>query len=317
MLARGNDYAFVPPVAPSSRTDRLGIFASFNPFAQRTVRRYDVQMINKAKTASKTRQSGAAEAFCDARLAMGRVTLALSDLSKASGLSALAAKRQLTRLRGKVARISTRQPFYLIVSPEHRNTGAPPPNWWLQDYFDWLGCPYYLALQSAASSYGSNPQALQVTQVMTDKPFRPIKVGKIQLRFFVKRGIDRTPTQQPDGAVAPLLISTPEATAYDLIRYATSIGGIERGSETIRPLLPLLRVRELKRVLGVENEPGVAQRLGFVIEACGNKSLAKVVRDWLPDEPTPVALVPGKGKRGNLPVVKRWQVLNNSSELKV
>jgi hypothetical protein len=308
----------VPPsVAPSSRTDRFGIFAGFIPFAQRIVIRYDVQMTNKAKTASKARQSGAAEALCDARLAMGRVTLALSDLCKASGLSALAAKRQLTRLRGKVVRISTRQPFYLIVSPEHRNMGAPPPNWWLQDYFDWLGCPYYLALQSAASSYGSNPQALQVTQVMTDKPFRPIKVGRTQLRFFVKRWIERTPTQQPAGAVAPLLISTPEATAYDLVRYASSIGGIERAAETIRPLLPLLRARELKRVLDGENEPGVAQRLGFVIEACGNKSVAKVVRDWLPDELTAVALVPGKGKRDNLPLVKRWQVLNNSSELKV
>jgi hypothetical protein len=113
------------------------------------------------------------------------------------------------------------------------------------------------------------------------------------------------------------LISTPEETAYDLIRYATSIGGIERAAETIRPLLPLLRDRELKRVLAAENEPAVAQRLGFVIEACSNKPLAKVVRDWLPDELRPVTLVPAKGKRDNLPLIKRWQVLNNSSELKV
>jgi hypothetical protein len=274
-------------------------------------------MQNKAKSTSKARHSGAAEAFCDARLALGRVTLALSDLVKASGLSALAAKRQLSRLRSKVVRVSPRQPFFLIVSPEHRSMGAPPATWWLQDYFNWLGRPYYLALQSAASVFGSNPQALQVTQVMTDKPFRPIKVGRTQLRFFVKRGIERTPTQQPEGAVAPLLVSTPEATANDLIRYATSIGGIERAAETIRPLLPMLRANELKRVLNGENEPTVAQRLGFVIEACGNKSLAKVVRDWLPDELTPVALAPVKGKRDSLPLVKRWQVLNNSRELKV
>jgi len=67
----------------------------------------------------------------------------------------------------------------------------------------------------------------------------------------------------------------------------------------------------------VENEPAVAQRLGFVIESCGNKSLAKVVRDWLPNELTPVMLSPAKGKRDNLPLVKRWQVLNTSGELKV
>jgi hypothetical protein len=273
--------------------------------------------MKKSKRSQDSRLIGAAEAFIEARLALGRVAFSLEELTKESGLSAIAAKFQLLRLRGKVARVSPRQPFFLIVSPEHRNMGAPPANWWLQDYFNWLGRPYYLALQSAASAFGSNPQALQVTQVMTDRPCRAIRVGRIQVQFFVKRGIDRTPTRQPDGAVAPLLISTPEATAYDLIRYATSIGGIERASETIRPLLPLLRARELKRVLDAENEPGVAQRLGFVIEACGNKSLAKVVRDWLPDELTPVALVPGKGKRGNLPLVKRWQVLNNSSELKV
>jgi len=274
-------------------------------------------MKKQTKSASERRRIGAAEAFCDARLALGRVTLSLADLVKESGLSAIAAKRQLSRLRGKAVRISPRQSFYLIVSPEHRSMGAPPANWWLQDYFNWLGRPYYLALQSAASSFGSNPQALQVTQVMTDRPCRTIKVGRIQVRFFVKRGIEQTPTQQPAGAVAPLGVSTPEATAYDLIRYATSIGGIERAAETIRPLLPVVRPRELKRVLDAENEPAVAQRLGFVIEASSNKTLAKVVRDWLPDKLTPVTLSPTKGKRSAIPLVERWQVLNNSSELKI
>ena len=84
-----------------------------------------------------------------------------------------------------------------------------------------------------------------------------------------------------------------------------------------RPLLPLLRPRELKRLLNGENEPDVVQRLGFVVEACGNKALAKVIRDSLPNQLTPIALVPGKGKADSLPLAKRWQVLNNSNELKV
>lgn len=274
-------------------------------------------MENQAKSASGLRRIGAAETFCEARLALGRVTLSLSDLVKESGLSAIAAKRQLARLRSKVVRISPRQSFFLIVGPEHRSMGAPPATWWLQDYFKWLERPYYLALQSAASSFGSNPQALQITQVMTNLPCRKIKVGRIQVQFFVKRGIERTPTQQPERAVAPLLISTPEATVYDLIRYATSIGGIERAAETIRPLLPLLRARELKRVLDAESETAVAQRLGFVMEALGKKSLAKTVRDWLPDKLTPVPLSPTKDKRDVIPLVERWQVLNNSNELKL
>jgi hypothetical protein len=130
---------------------------------------------------------------------------------------------------------------------------------------------------------------------MTDRPSRAIKLGRIQVRFFVKRGIERTPTQQPAGAVAPLCVSTPEATTFDLIRYATSIGGIERAAETIGPLLPILRARELKRMLDAENEPAVTQRLGFVIEAGSAKKLAKVVRDWLPDKLAAIPLSPIKG----------------------
>jgi hypothetical protein len=259
---------------------------------------------------------GAAETFIDARMGLGRVGFSLDELTRESGLSAIAAKFQLLRLRGKVVRVSPRQPFFLIVGPEHRSMGAPPATWWLQDYFNWLNRPYYLALQSAASMFGSNPQALQVTQVITDRPLRTIKVGRIQVRFFVKRGIGRTPTQQPAQAVAPLRISTPEATVFDLVRYASSIGGIERAAETIRPLLPELRARELKRVLAAENETAVAQRLGFIVHCARNKELAQAIRDWLPKKLNAIPLSSLRGERKNLPLVGYWMILNNSSELK-
>lgn len=269
------------------------------------------------KRVTRIRQHGAAEDFIDARMALGRVAFSIADLMGESGLSATAAKRQLQRLRDKVVRVSSRQPFFLIVGPEHRSMGAPPATWWLQDYFNWLRRPYYVALQSAASLFGSNPQALQVTQVMTDRPCRAIELGRIRVRFFVKHGIERTRTQQLSRAVAPLCISTPETTAFDLIRYATRIGGIERVAETIAPLLPGLRARELKRVLEAEDEPAIAQRLGFVIEAGGATRLAQVIYDWLPDRLITVPLSPLKGDRKGIPVVKRWQILNNSGELKL
>jgi hypothetical protein len=99
--------------------------------------------------------------------------------------------------------------------------GAPPAIWWLQDYFDWLGRPYYLALQSAAGKFGSNPQALQVTHVMTDRAFRAITAGRVRVQFFVKSNMKQTPTQQLSQAPAPLCISTPEATVFDLVQYGT------------------------------------------------------------------------------------------------
>src|SRR5208282_2303371 len=242
---------------------------------------------------SKSRIDKAADKFIDQRLALGRVAFPLADLVKATGLSVIAARNQLLRLKKRVTRVSPRHQFFLIVGPEHSAMGAPPVAWWLHDYFQWLEEPYYLALQSAAGSLGSNPQALQVTQVMTRIARRAVEAGRIRIQFFVKRNVEQTPTQPLVNAFAPLQVSTPEATAFDLIRYAARIGGIGRAAETIAPLLPLMRQAELRRVLKIEDEPATAQRLGFVLEKLRATDLARGVENWLPADLLFVPLVPG------------------------
>ena len=107
------------------------------------------------ENAAKTRLTGAAAKFIDTRLAAGRVAFPLSDLVEGTGLSTTAARNQLLRLGSRGVRVSRRQQFFLIVGPEHRAMGAPPPAWWLDDYFRWLEHPYYLALQSASASMKS------------------------------------------------------------------------------------------------------------------------------------------------------------------
>ncbi len=261
---------------------------------------------------SPSRMVGAADVFLDQRLASGRVSFPLADLVEVTGLSVTAARNQLLRLKNRVRRVSPRQRFFLIVSPEHRALGAPPVAWWLNDYFQWLAEPYYLALQSAASSLGSNPQALQMTQVMTRNSRRAVEVGRIRIQFFVKRTVAATPTQPLTNAFAPLQVSTPEATAFDLIRYAVRIGGIGRAAETIAPLLPLMHPAELRQVLKIEDEPATAQRLGFVLEILKATHLAGVVEDWLPPDLVWLPLVPGA--RSAAPGIKRWRILNNAGE---
>jgi hypothetical protein len=193
--------------------------------------------------------------------------------------------------------------------------GAPPPAWWLADYFGWLGHPYYLALQSAAEAYGSSPQALQVTQVITDVPRRRITVGRIRVQFFVKRSVEKTPTQPLANAFAPFRVSTPAATAFDLIRYAPRLGGIERAVETLAPLLPLIRVPDLKQVLEAEDETVTAQRLGYVFETAGKTGLAKIVHGWLPSPLALASLASSKPDRATGSEVERWRILNNAGNL--
>lgn len=265
----------------------------------------------------KTRNFGAALRFLEVMLASGRVAFSLDEFLADSGLSAIAARNQLLRLGHRVVRVSRVHQFFLIVSPEHTVIGAPPVNWWMDDYFKWLNHPYYLTLQSAAAAYGSTPQAVQVSQIMTDKPRRPVSVGRLRIHFFVKREIRQTPTQPMANAYAPIQVSTPEATAFDLIRYASRIGGIGRAWETLKPLLPLLRISEMKKVLVAEGETATAQRLGFLLERTGNTKLAEVIRAWLPRRPPLIPLVSTTSQPTDAAVVESWRLMNNLSEREI
>jgi hypothetical protein len=261
------------------------------------------------------RLDGAAARFVDRQLASGRVAFPLSELVKETGLSLVAAKNQLLRLGELVTRVSRVHQFFLIVAAEYRALGAPPPAWWVDDYFEWLEHPYYLGLQSAAETYGSASQALQVTQVMTDTPRREIQIGRIRVRFFVKRGVDGTPTQPLANAFAPLRVSTPAATAFDLIRYAARVGGIERAVETLAPLIPLIRVPDLKAVLKAEDEVATAQRLGYVLEIAGKAELADAVHEWLPAHLDLVPLSSSKPRIAAGDAVQRWRIRHNANLL--
>jgi hypothetical protein len=263
---------------------------------------------------TKGRRVGAVSAFADTRLANGHVAFSMAQLVKETGLTVSAAKSQLRRLGKKVVRVSKAHQFFLIVSPEHFSRGSPPVDWWLDDYFQWLGHPYYLALQSAAGAHGSNPQSIQVTQVMTDSPRRPLVVGQLHVTFFVKRSIQNTPTQQLANAFAPARVSTPAATGFDLIRYAARIGGIGRALETLRPLLPLIEQTELRAVLEAENETATAQRLGYVLAKTGKAKLAAAVENWLPPRRPAILLSTTSAGRPAGLASSPWHVVDNSGE---
>lgn len=225
---------------------------------------------------------GAAAAFVDGLLERGRAAFPISDLMAATGLSVIGARRQLARMSVQVRRVAPRQAFFLILGPEQRVLGAPPATWWLDDYFRWLGRPYYLALQSAASEYGSAAHAIQVTQVMTDLPRRAVQLGRVRVQFFVKRAVARTPVQAITSANAPLVASTPEATAVDLVRYANRVGGLSRAAETIAPLVARLKRGALVRALEVDGEAPSAQRLASILADLGKPDLAQAIRARFP-----------------------------------
>jgi hypothetical protein len=249
----------------------------------------------------------------DQREAQGRMLFTSSELAEEGRLSLLAVRRQLSHLGARVARLPGRPEAFLLVAPEHRERGAPPVLWWLDAYMQLRRQSYYVGLLSAAELHGSSQQAVQVVQVLTNKVTRPLLIGWLRVEFHVKKGVEGTPTVQPPGMHSPIAVSTPEATAVDLIEYSHSIGGVARVAEVIAGMAPVLTVAGLRRALVPDPRHPAHQRLGYVLQTLGLKeSLTTEVARNLPKLRRPVPL------QAQLPytaegVVEPWRVIDNLS----
>jgi hypothetical protein len=104
-------------------------------------------------------------------------------------------------------------------------------------------------------------------------------------------------------------VSTPEATAVDLVRFAKSAGRLDNVATVLADLVPLLEPDRLLKAVRAIGDVLNAQRLGYLIERVGKRSLAKPLHDWLGRRPTNVvSLRPGKSANGEAEE-RRWHVI--------
>ena len=243
---------------------------------------------------------GTAAAFVDARLAEGRACLSLDALVDETKLDRSAALKQLRRLAPKVVPVYPRSEIFLIVPPEHRLNGAPPVLWWIDEFLAWHGEPYYLGLMSAAAQYGSSHQVLQTTQIITSRPRDDIEIGRLRVSFIMKKTVSQTPTSILRGGYAPVRVSSPEATVFDLIRYARQVGGMERVVVVIDEMRSHLSAAGFRRALEESHETTLLQRGGFVLEKLGMGKFSDLVRHRLGRRrlyPTPIGGPDDEGRK--------------------
>src|SRR6185437_3172905 len=212
--------------------------------------------------------------------AAGRLTFSVGDLCQ-RGIErngALLAAIRRYAATGAIRRISPRSDFFIIVPPEFRAMGAPPVEWWLGDYMAHLKTPYYVGLLSAAALHGSAHFAVMETQVVVPGAMRPLSVGRVRVRFFVKAAVTAAPVETRSNLWGAVEVSTPEATLLDLLRYNRSI---ERTALIVGDLAKKCRPADLRKALDAANDPPSAQRLGYLFETSGHDDLAKTIEKWL------------------------------------
>jgi predicted transcriptional regulator of viral defense system len=254
--------------------------------------------------------------FVDACQRRGQYTFTDAELATQSPQTAVARRAALRRLhqRGRILRPLPRHGFFVIVPYEYHSMGAPPSAWYLDALMRYLGVPdYYLGLLTAAQWHGASHFAVQETQVIASKQLRPIHVGREQIRFFSKANASDTPVEVRMLENGPIRVSTPAATALDLVRYLNASGGLNMAAAGLRELSKKLKPSTLQEAIAAEPNPAVTQRLGYILErVAGARMTAPLSRRLAQQRPRPVPLdaqAPVKGAVLNV----RWRLWINAT----
>jgi len=234
----------------------------------------------------------------DAAERTGKLNLRTEEIRAAlPGVTPTALRQAIYRQqrRGRLLRLSRGAGHWLIVPLQYAVVGAPPLETWLDRYLSkTLHTPYYVALLSAAETYGASPYAVMVTQVMVPEPRRPITVGRHEIVFQTRAQIERMPTrwhETPDGRFR---VSTAELTALELLQRETLVGGMARVREVLHALWDACSPSGLSDALDAFQETPTTQRLGALLAIDGQKALAAVVANWLHGRPKRAVSLEGK-----------------------
>ena len=207
--------------------------------------------------------------------------------------------------------VMPRSGFYVIVDPQHRAAGTLPPEWFIHDLMKHMERPYYVGLLSAAQLHGAahhRPQEFQV--VIPERTIRPVRAGNVQFRFYGKGPFDSSQIQDAKTPTGTMKVATPETTAWDLVRYFKPAGGLENVVTVLSELAERLDANKLRDTVKRHGEPLVAQRLGYILDRVGRRSLTKGLADWIADAPLR-PLDPGNPADG-APESRKWRLLVNA-----
>lgn len=206
--------------------------------------------------------------YIDALAARGRYHFTVAELQEASGLSAPAARNALKRLAARDRIASPARGFYVVLPPEYRALGCLPAEQFIPALMEREGRPYYVGLLSAAQYYGAAHHRPQEFQIVLEKNRRPIACGKVRVAFIARKRSREVPVRSLNSPRGAVRVSTPEATAIDLVGYPEHAGGLDQVATVIAELAEYLDAPLLAKVAETAPLPW-AQRLGYLLELGG------------------------------------------------
>lgn len=251
-------------------------------------------------------------AFVEDLQAKGRYTFTRAEAMNADPRSDTAMEAALRRLKQKGRIADPRRGFYAIVPVEYREAGCPPASWFIDDLMRFLGQPYYVGILSAAAIHGAAHQQPMLFQVVTNRPTRPAQAGRVRIGFHMGRHVEKAPAVEIQIETGTMRVSTPETTAFDLVRFMSAAGHVGSVMTVLSELAEKLDPRLLPPLADSYAVSDV-QRLGYLLERLGENGLADPLSAWLKARRyRPILLAPGQPK-GDAPSDLRWRIIPNET----
>ena len=233
--------------------------------------------------------------------AAGRYHFLANEAREALGVSAAAVKVTLSRLARRGVIASPARGFYVIVPPEYRSLGCLPADQFIPALMKTLNLPYYAGLLTAAQYHGAAHQRPQQFQVFLEKRRLPIACGRVRVAFLIRKRLREVPVQSLNTPRGTLLVSTPEATALDLVGYQHQAGGLNQVATVLSELAEKIDPAKLAPAAAAAPVPW-AQRLGYLLERVGAPEKAAPLKQYVrarARESAPLLAQPRKPKVPN------------------
>jgi predicted transcriptional regulator of viral defense system len=241
----------------------------------------------------------------------GRYHFSTEEAAHDLGVSLIAARSALRRLKKKGLVASPYRGFHVIVPPEYQSLGCLPADQFVPQLMGRLDTPYYAALLTAARYHGAAHQQPQLFQVVVPKNRRRIQCGRVAVGFVARHNAAQMPVVRMNTLRGHLEVSSPEATAFDLVGYAEHCGGLDNVATVLAELGEKLDSDRLRSIARLSPLPWT-QRLGFLLDQVGwsqrNGALATFVSAEVSET---VLLSPSDAKEGSRREA-RWKLLVNT-----
>ena len=128
----------------------------------------------------------------------------------------------------------------------------------------------------------------------------------------MKSNMEQTPIVRVKTETGYIRVSTPGATAIDLIRFEARIGGINRTVTVLQELAESIKGKDLLEAAKAERKLAYLQRLGYLLEKIERHDLVEPLARWVASrQPGAIALKPRLPQKG-FPRDRRWNIIENA-----